>query len=75
MVTVKLLAVLKEYAPDGVMEIEYVPGMTISDALGRTDIAQTNVKYSVMVDNRRRKTEDTLEDGDKIVVMPLLAGG
>ena len=76
MITVKLLAVLKEYAPDGgVLEMEYVPGMTIADALERTEIANTKVKYSLMVDNRRRKAEDALEDGDTVVVMPLLAGG
>jgi len=76
MVTVKLLAVLKEYAPDGgILEIEHKPGMTVADALGMTEIEKTTVKYSIMVDNKRKKTGDTLEDGDTVVVMPLLAGG
>ena len=76
MVTIKLLAVLKEYAPDdGCAELEYAPGMTVADALGATGISKTKIKYSVMVNNARRKPEDTLEDGDAIIVMPLLAGG
>ena len=76
MVTIKLLAVLKEYAPnDGRLEIEYTPGMTIADALAHTDVAKTNVKYSIMVNNARKTPDDALEDGDTVMVMPLLAGG
>jgi len=76
MVTIKLLAVLKGFAPnDGCVELEHTPGMTIADALAATNIAEANVKYSVMVGNRRKKAEDALEDGDIVTVMPLLAGG
>ena len=76
MVTIKLLAVLKEYAPnDGCMELAYTPGMTVADALGATNITNAKVKYSIMVNNARKKPGDTLADGDKIIVMPLLAGG
>jgi len=73
---VKLLAVLKEYAPDdGIMELEYTPGMTVSDAIAATGVAEANVKYTVLVNNVRKKAGDALEDGDNIIVMPLLAGG
>jgi len=76
MVTVKLLAVLKELAPnDGCVELPYLQGMTVADALAATDVASAKVKYSVMVGNKRKKPEDTLEDGDIVIVMPLLAGG
>jgi len=76
MVTIKLLAVLKKYAPDdGCLELAYAPGMTVADALGASEIAKATVKYSIMVNNARKKPEDTLEDGDTIIVMPLLAGG
>ena len=76
MVTVKLLAVLKEFAPnDGLIELPYTQGMTVADALTATDIANANVKYSVMVGNMRKRPEDALEDGDTVIVMPLLAGG
>jgi len=76
MVTVKLLAVLKEFAPnDGCAELPYTPGMTVADALAATDVASAKVKYSVMVSNKRKKPEDALEDGDIVIVMPLLAGG
>ena len=76
MVTVKFLAVLKELAPnDGCLEITYTPGMTVADALAATDVAGTNVKYSILVNNMRRKPEDSLEDGDIVIVMPLMAGG
>ena len=76
MVTVKFLAVLKELAPnDGCLEVTYTPGMTVGDALAATDVANANVKYSVLVNNMRGKPEDTLEDGDTVTVMPLMAGG
>jgi len=76
MVTVKLLAVLKEFAPDdGLLELEYITGMTVADALAATDLSKTDVKYSVLVNNTRRKLEDVLDDGDTVMVMPLLAGG
>ena len=76
MITVKLLAVLKEFAPnDGCLELPYTQGMSVADALGATEISRANVKYSVMVNNRRSKSGDVLEDGDTVIVMPLLAGG
>ena len=76
MVTIRLLAVLKEYAPnDGCMELAYTPGMTVADALGATSITNATIKYSIMVNNTRKKSGDTLEDGDTIIIMPLLAGG
>ena len=76
MVTVKLLAVLKEFAPnDGCAELPYTQGMTVADALSATDIESAKVKYSVMVNNKRTRPEDALEDGDTVIVMPLLAGG
>jgi len=76
MVTVKLLAVLKEFAPnDGHVELDYISGMTVADALAATDVSKTDVKYSILVNNTRRKPGDLLEDGDTVMVMPLLAGG
>jgi len=76
MVTLKLLAVLKEYAPDdGIIELEYTPGMTVADALSKTDVEKTDIKYSLLVNNIRKNPEDVLEDGDTVMVMPLLAGG
>ena len=76
MVTVKLLAVLKEYAPDdGIIELEFSPGMTVADAIAKTDVESTDIKYSLLVNNARKKPEDALEDGDTVMVMPLLAGG
>ena len=79
MIKLKLMAVLKEYAPtvdsDGCFAVEYKPGMTIADALSKTSISETTVKYSVLVNNRRKSIDDPLEDGDIVMVMPLLAGG
>jgi len=78
-ITVKLLAVLKELAPegnkDGIVELEHTPGMTVADALAATDIVKTDIKYSVMVNNVRSAKDSALKDGDIIKVMPLLAGG
>ena len=76
MITVKLLAVLKEYAPDdGIIELEFSSGMTVADAIAKTDVESTDIKYSLLVNNARKKPEDILEDGDTVMVMPLLAGG
>ena len=76
MITVKLLAVLKEYAPnDGYVELEYSPGMTVADALGATDISKTDHRYSTLVNGRKKEAGAVLEDGDSVTVMPLLAGG
>jgi len=78
-ITVKLLAVLKELAPDGTkdgtIELDHTPGMTVADALAATNIAKTDIKYSVMVNNVRSAKDSAIEDGDIIKVMPLLAGG
>ena len=76
MITVKLLAVLKQYAPnDGYFEMEYTPGMTIADALGETGIEKTDHRYSILVNGRRKNPCDVLDDGDSVTIMPLLAGG
>ena len=76
MITLKLLAVLKEYAPnDGCLEIEYSTGMTVADALAATGIDKTNHRYSTLVNGKRKSADETLADGDSITVMPLLAGG
>ena len=79
MITVKLLAVLKELAPDenrdGIVELDHTPGMTVADALAATNIAKTDIKYSIMINNVRSAKDSVLKDGDIIKVMPLLAGG
>ena len=76
MITVKLLAVLKEYAPnDGIIELEYSQDMTVADALGATEISKANHRYSTLVNGRKKDPGDVLEDGDTVTVMPLLAGG
>jgi len=76
MITIKMMAVLKEFAPDdGRAVLDYEPGMTVADALGATGIANAKVKYTVMVNNARKTPGDALQDGDTIIVMPLLAGG
>ena len=79
MIKLKPLAALKDSVPsldsDGCFAIEFSPGMTISDALEKTDIPGSEIKFSLLVNNARRKKEDTLRDGDIVVIMPLLAGG
>ena len=76
MVTVKLLAVLKQYAPNGgTIELEYSQGMTVADALSATDISKATQRYSILVNGKRKEARDLLSDGDSVTVMPLLAGG
>jgi len=79
LIKLKPLASLKAHVPsldgEGCFAIEFKQGMTIEDALGMTGIPKVNVKFSVLVDNRRRKKDDVLQDGDVVTIMPLLAGG
>ena len=76
MITLKLLALLKEYAPnDGRLELEHTPGMTVADALKATEIEKVNFNYTILVNSIRKKPDDVLEDGDTVIVMSLLAGG
>ena len=79
MIELKLLGILKQYAPssdgDGCFAVEYKPGMTVADALSRTGISEATVKYTIMVNNMRKKTDHILEDSDVIMVMALVSGG
>jgi molybdopterin converting factor small subunit len=79
MIKIKMMAALKEYAPsmdgDGCFALEHKPGMSVADALSRTRVAEANVNYSVLVNKVRKNAGDPLEDGDTVIVMPLLAGG
>ena len=79
MIKLKLLAILKQYAPslddDGCFAVEYQPGMTVADALGQTKIADAKIRYTVFVNNERKSVGDVLEDGDTVMVMSLLTGG
>jgi len=78
LIKLKLLAALKQYAPsldEGCFAVEYRPGMTIADALGQTNISEANMRYTVLVNNVRKKPGDVLEDGDTVTVMALLVGG
>ena len=80
MITMKLLAVLSDCAPspldsNGCFNLDYTAGMTVADALERTDIGKTNIKYTVFVNNARKDSSYALVDGDTVMVMPLLAGG
>ena len=79
MITVKLPAILKEYAPngssDGRVELDYEQGMTVADALAATEISKSNHRYSTLVNSRKKEAGDVLEDGDVVTVIPLLSGG
>jgi len=79
LIKLKLLAALKQYAPsldeEGCFTVEYRPDITIADALGQTNISEANMRYTVLVNNVRKKPGDVLEDGDTVTVMALLAGG
>ena len=79
MVKVNLLGIFRQYAPsvdeEGCFAVEHQPGMTAAEALGRTNISETTVKYSILVNNMRKKADYVLEDGDVVKVMPLISGG
>ena len=48
MINLKLLGILKQHAPssddDGCFAVEYKSGMTVGDALSRTNISEATVK-------------------------------
>lgn len=48
-------------------------GKTVTEALAGIDFGA--IKYNVLLNNVRAEQDDILKDGDKLSVMPLLAGG
>lgn len=78
MIKVKFYGVLADEQPaatdEGFWEVAE-PGLTIEQLLAKTSVPGRNIKYITLVNNQRKEADYTLQDGDVLKLMPLLAGG
>lgn len=78
MIKVKMFGVFEPYMPSknsaGEWEVAEA-GCAIRDILAKTPVLASSVKYTVMVNGERATLDDTVNDGDVLIVMPLLSGG
>lgn len=76
MIYVKLFGPFEQLMPhknaEGFWETDWA-NKTVEQALQSLDFG--GVKYNALVNNVRADKDDILQDGDKLGVMPLLAGG
>lgn len=78
MVKVKFFGVLANKMPeknDDGFWITDGKGKSVRELLDSSPMKDTNIKYSIFVNNERRDISYTLEDEDTLTVLPLLAGG
>lgn len=77
-VQIRLLGVLKTFQPseneEGWWEIE-AQGKTIEEILSTTNLSKSNIGYIVLVNGIRKSPRYILKEGDKVNIMPLVAGG
>ena len=78
MISVKLTGQFKDLAPEGGDNGLFsadCQGLPLGELLASMGVDDTGVKYTVMVNNSRVQKSYALQDGDSVIVMPLLAGG
>ncbi len=75
-ITVELRSYLDQYAPgdDATFPYEVAGGATVRDVLDRLQITD-ELAAAVIVGGEASDTERTLEDGDRLTLIPPLAGG
>ena len=75
-ITVELRGYLDQYAPgeDATFPFEMADGATVRDVLDRLQIAD-ELAAAVIVGGEATGTERTLAEGDRLTLMPPLAGG
>jgi len=78
MISVKLTGQFISLAPEGsengLFQTES-RGADLGGLLASLGVDETGVKYNVLVNNLRKAKDYILQDGDSVIVMPLLAGG
>ena len=78
MISVKLTGQFRALAPEdcenGAFELE-AGRRTLGDLLSSLGVEDAGIKYAVWVNNARKPKDYTPQEGDSIIVMPLLAGG
>jgi molybdopterin converting factor small subunit len=79
MIKIKLTGEFSKLAPvgndKGLFAIEYEEGLSLGALLQRLGVAAAGVNYTALVNNSRKTPDYLMQDGDSIIVMPLLAGG
>lgn len=75
-ITVELRGYLDQYAPgeDATFPCEMPDGATVRDVLDRLQITE-ELASAVIVGGEATDTERTLAEGDKLTLIPPLAGG
>ncbi len=75
-ITVELRGYLDQYAPgeDATFPYEVADGATVRDLLERLQITE-ELAAAVIVGGEATDTERTLAEGDRLTLMPPLAGG
>ena len=78
MVKIKFFGVLANKMPEKDDKDFWVvdgDGKTIKELLDVSLLKDTNIKYTLFVNNERQNINYVLEDNDVLTVLPLLAGG
>ncbi|MCI0814404.1 MAG: MoaD/ThiS family protein [Chloroflexi bacterium] len=75
-ITVELQGYLDQYAPgeDATFSYEVAGGATVGDVLERLEISE-ELAAAVIVGGEATDRERTLAEGDRLTLMPPLAGG
>ena len=76
-VEVRLYATLRRYAPEspgGVLSIEVPVENSVTELLGKMNIAVTEV-HIVMINGVISQLESILHDGDRLGLFPAVGGG
>jgi molybdopterin converting factor small subunit len=77
-VRIRYLGILKKYQP-AENAAEYwetdCAGKTIGEVLAETDLAGVSMTYTLLVNGFRKDKDYVLQDGDKVNVVAMIAGG
>ncbi len=75
-VTVELQAYLEQYSPDGQAVFEYTlpDGATVQTLVRQLNVPEEMASVIVLND-RSVDFDDPLQDGDRVILIPPLAGG
>lgn len=77
-VKIKFLGVLKKHQPNanaaGYWEVE-AREQTLDAVFASTVLAETQIGYVILVNGLRKPRDYIVQDGDEIMVMPMIAGG
>ncbi len=77
-VQIRFLGILKKIQPSdngsGFWEVDG-EGKTLEELLNTTGLRQSNIGYTAIVNGIRKPQSYALRTGDKVNIMPLVAGG